>query len=691
MSPSKPHWLTPTTTTKTPSVVVAFDTETSERDEVTHTVQLLRCWDAVVRVRHDTATATVGQTWHRGETSPALADVVEWASTLDREAWVIAHNVGFDLSVTSLPFILSERGWALDGVHLGDESCWWVLKRDDRRLVITDSWSWLRCPLDEAAHDMGRRKVKLPKATDELERWHRRSRHDVEILDQAITTVMNWWDDNELGVFGITGAACGWRALRSKTPPRRLLVGPDGARTDYERKAVYGGMKDVYGVGEFHDSWIADYDFVAAYPTTAAAYPLPLAPAKPWCDMADLLTTEIPPQRDYIAEVEITTRVPCAPVRIDGEIWRPVGTFRTTLAGPEVRYAVEVADSVRILSWQPYRLGFALAEWAAWNIDTQTNGPGNVPPIVSRIAKGWGRSVIGRFASRTSRVIATRPSTHLGWHLETGHDMDTGKPLEWLSMGGVEKTIVKDVDGSDVFPAVLAFVEAHTRVALSRVIATRPPNTVLQCNTDGWWEMHAVRRSTYVPEGVPWPYTVVCKALERRLVVRGPNHVLTPSERRYAGIPHAATSADDITMQWHDWPGLRWQLEHGEQGQYHRPARSAALAEHYVKRWVLDTGETIPVTTDITDTGETVVLPWSQSWGRRGSDNLSTYQVQTLAVMRETDNDPDVRVNVVLPDQPGRGFTHTPLRVGRTRSRRSATVTPTPNLTPEPLMHLAEN
>jgi hypothetical protein len=683
--------LAPSATTRTPAVVVVFDTETLERDEGDHTVQTLRCWDAVIRVRRPTAHDPGGESWHRGERAPALADVVEEAATLDREAWVIAHNVGFDLSVTSLPFILSERGWGLDAVHLGDESSWWVLSRDGHKVIITDSWSWLRCPLEDAAHDIGRRKVALPTPEDDLDTWHRRSRHDVEILDEILTTVLDWWDAHGLGVFGITGAACGWRALRAQIPPKRLLVGPDGERTAYERRAVYGGMKEVYGVGEFHDSWIADYDFVAAYPTTAAAHPLPLAPANEWCTTDDLLTTALPPMRDYLAEVEITTRVPCAPVRIGEEIYRPVGTFRTTLAGPEVRYAVEVAESVRVISWRPYRLGFALAQWAAWNINVQTNGPGDVPPVVSRIAKGWGRSVIGRFASRTSRVVATRPATHLGWHLETGHDLTTGIALEWLSMGGVEQTIAKDVDGADVFPAVLAFVEAHTRVALSRVIASRRPETVLQCNTDGWWEMHAVRRSDYLPEGVPWPYTVVRKALERSLLVRGPNHVLTPSERRYAGIPRTASTDDGLTMRWHDWPGLRWQLEHGEQGQYHRPERSAVLAEHYVKRWVLDTGETIPVTTEVTSEGETVLRPWSRSWGRRGDDTLAPYQIPTLRDLLDGDVDPEVRVNEPLPTQPGRGFTYTPRPVHRRGSRQYHQVTPASEIPPEPLVHLDRN
>lgn len=653
---SKPHWLAPGGKTRTPRVVISFDTETTEVELPGHSAMTLRCWDAVVRHRRQVPARFNRRRFYQGERAGQLAGLVESFADDGEECWVVAHNVSFDLAVTSLPFILVDRGWQLDGVHLGDESTWWVLKQDRRKIIITDSWSWLRCSLADAAKDIKRRKVALPDDDDSLEAWHHRCRVDADILDQLMATLMDWWDTQQLGVFGITGAACGWRAMRSIIRPKSMLVGPEQPRTEFERRAVFSGRKEVYGVGEFHDSWIADYDFVGAYPTTAAAWPLPVTPAKLWTSSDTLLRDDPPPQRDYIAEVEITTTRPCAPCRINDEVWWPVGTFRTVLAGPEVRYAVTIAESVRVLRHEAYRTGFALAEWAAWVLKLQDVNATDVPPVVARVAKGWGRSVLGRFASRTSHVIATRPSTHLGWHLETGHDLDTGVALEWLSVGGVEQTIAKDVDGADCFPAVLAFVESYTRVALATVLDSRDPTRLLQCNTDGWWETKADRRSDYVPDGVPWPYRVVRKALERSLLVRGPNHVLSPHERRYAGIPAKAIVGEQGSMKWRDWPGLRWQLEHGATGEYHRPDREAVLAEHYVRRWVMASGETIPVTAIVDKASATLIEPFQRSWGVRDLDILAPYQVPTLAKLLESDREfGDVEPRD-LPPQPGRDF-----------------------------------
>jgi hypothetical protein len=652
----KPHWLTPPGKTKTPDVIFTFDTETTEIDEGDHSVQRLRCWDAKLRRRHMPNDKSDLVKYYRGESAAVFANAVESIAVEHKELWVVAHNLSFDLSITSLPFILSERGWYVDGVHIGDESSWWVLIKDKHRIVITDSWSWVRCSLGTAAKDMKKRKVPLPTDADPLTVWHKRCKRDVDILDELMLTILDWWDQNDLGVFGLTGAACGWRTLRKITPQRRLLVGPEGERTAFERLAIYGGLKEVYGVGEFHDCWIADEDFNGAYVTAAAAFALPLMPAKPWCSPDQLLSTPLPLNRDYIADVVITTHRPCAPVRLGDEVWSPVGQFRTTLAGPDVRYALSVADQVTVLSYRSYKTGFALADWAAWCLKVMNDTTGKTPPIVSRVAKNWGRLTIGRFAARTSRIVGTRPSTHLGWHLETGHDLDTGAVLEWLSMGGVERTIAKDLEGQDCFPAVLAFIESYVRVGLRTVMDHQRPELLLQCNTDGWWHMRANRLRTYEVPFVPWPFSVSRKALERSLLVKGPNHVLSEHERRYAGVPSAALEEGDGHFKYRDWPGLRWQLEHGVTGEYHRPERDSVLAQHYVRRWVLATGETIPVTTGITDDGDTRLLPFCRSWGVLEADFLAPYQVPTLMEINASDRELGGTESEPLPTQPGRGF-----------------------------------
>jgi hypothetical protein len=630
-----PHWLAPAGRTKTPGIIVSFDTETTSARRGPDEVLTLRCWDAILRVRNHRGTNPDLALKRSGETAAALANVLEAAAEIDGEAWAFAHNLGFDLTVTSLPMILTDRGWDTDFVSLGDEATVFVFKRDRAKLVVTDSWSWLRSPLREAAKDVGMRPGRRPGDGGGLAEHHRRCAHDVEILDRLLAELLDWWDESRLGGFGITGAACGWRSLRAHLPEKSVLVGVDGDRTRFERQALYSGRKEVWQVGVVKRRWVADYDLEAAHLTTVANLPLPTVPIND--PRIRLVADPLSPPTGVgtICEVDVTTGEPCAPVKIDGDVWWPVGTFRTVLSSPELAEVVKVADRVVVRQARYYRLGDPLAAWGRWCLALLDPGRSDVPPVVRRVAKGWGRSVPGRFALRVSTLIGERPGTHLGWSVKTGTDLETGEALEVVTWSGVERTYRKDQDGADVFPAVLAFVEGYVRAAMARTLVGRPAERLLQCNTDGWWEVCRDGRETVHPWEAPEPYRVTRRAHERGVTIIGPNHVETPGERRLSGVPKDAVDDAAGGYVWQDWPGLRWQLEFSRPGEYVRPRRGMTLRSHYCRRWVLSSGETVPAEAAIDPSGAAVLLPWSRTSHRRRGDVLADRQVPALELLRD--------------------------------------------------------
>lgn len=636
---SKPHWLQVAGTTSTPKVVVSFDTETQPTIRNGQEVLTLRCWDAIIRYRHPGVDdPDVCTTW-AGETAGELAQTLEAAAAITGEAWCFAHNAGFDLTVTSLPMVLSGRGWEPVFVNLGDETCVFSLKRDTHKITITDTWSWLRCSLQQAAKDIGRRKVRLPDGDDSLAAWHHRCRHDVEILDQLLSVLLDWWDTQDLGSFAVTGASCGWRSLRAKIQPKSILVGAEHPRTMLEREAIFGGRKEVWRVGRIRGHWIEDWDLVAAHLTTVAHLPMPVVPLRSENITPPPSPVTPPPGLGAICRVRIETQVPCAPCRVAGDVWWPVGTFETVLSTPELAQVVKLANRVTILEAQWYRLSDAMQAWGQWCIGLQGEPDHVVPKVVKRVAKGWGRAVPGRFALRTSQLISQRPATHLGWALETGHDLDTGHEIETLTYGGVERVYRKDQDGVDVSPVVLAFVEGYVRAAMAQVINARDPRSLLQCNTDGWWEIRAGRSASDAPAAVPAPYRAARKATSRDVTVHGPNHITSKGDRRLAGVPKDAKPTLDGGFAWQDWPGLRWQMQFSRPGEYMRPGREVLLADHYCRRWVLTTGETVPVSTAIANDGRSIILPWSWTACRRPTDVLADWQVPALHHLRDVTPD----------------------------------------------------
>lgn len=653
MQPPRPHWLSPAGRSKSPTVTVCFDTETVAAVSDGNQVLRLRCWDAITRTRQAGLEDGSWCVHSKGEAAGQLAACLEAAAGVTGEAWAFAHNAGFDLTVTSLPMVLTFREWQPEFVNLGDETCVFVMKRDRQRLVITDTWSWLRCSLDQAARDVGMRKTRLPNEGDSLSAWHHRCRHDVEILDRLVSRFLDWWDGQGLGSFAVTGSSCGWRTLRAKTPPKSILVGPAGSRTDFEREAIYGGRKEVWQVGRFRGRWVDDWDLHAAHLTTVASKPMPVVPMRLRGFGRPPDALNCPSDLGAVCRVRIATRRPVAPVRVKDETWWPVGEFETVITTAELSMVVELADSVTVLEASWYRLSEVMAPWALWCLELQSQQDTAVPRVVKRVAKGWGRSVPGRFALRTSQLLWEREATHLGWALETGHDLTTGDPIEVVTYGGVERTYRKDADGRDVSPVVLAFVEGYVRAAMAATIGRLPAGLLLQVNTDGWWQTRQPRRAAPPTESVPDPYRAVLKATARDVTVRGPNHIDSRGDRRLAGVPADAHQALDGTFSWQDWPGLRWQMQHSRPGEYLRPGREMMLQDHYCRRWVLTSGETVPVTASLSRATGVELLPWSETSGRLDSDRLAEHQVQALSQLADDDPDP-VSLPPSLPSQPGR-------------------------------------
>ena len=129
MGSNRPHWLQVAGRTSTPQVVVSFDTETLTEHRDGAEILRLRCWDAITRQRaastgHDDLIVSLA-----GETPLELAQALAAATALTGEAWCFAHNAGFDLTVTSLPMVLTGLGWEPGFVNIGEETCVFVMRQ----------------------------------------------------------------------------------------------------------------------------------------------------------------------------------------------------------------------------------------------------------------------------------------------------------------------------------------------------------------------------------------------------------------------------------------------------------------------------------------------------------------------------------------------------------------------------------
>src|SRR5258708_22043790 len=230
------HYLRPSGKTSTPAAVIFLDSESRQRDEHGMELHTLRNGEAQLVRRRDRRrpgehlTAT-------GVDSTSVAQCIDSWASYSESAWLYAHNVAFDLTVTDLATTLGGLGWQLSSrFAVGSGSMWCVVHKGARdvrvkekrngKLQERDRVKWAHtltiadsgplCPVGVAdtRNLVGMVKPALPSDDDSDEAWSARCHADVDILRAAVLAMMDWWDRAELGRWPVSGAGPGRQHYR---------------------------------------------------------------------------------------------------------------------------------------------------------------------------------------------------------------------------------------------------------------------------------------------------------------------------------------------------------------------------------------------------------------------------------------------------------------------------------------------
>ena len=676
--PARPvptHRLRPNETVWTPASVIVLDTETEWRVEGTSELHTLRLWVAVHVDRRHVRKTQGPVCWGWGNTPGELA---EWLTGRTRgrdSVWVYAHNLNFDLVTTNLVETMSDHDWTVTDFSVSNGAPWLRLKRGSKVLTVVDSWTWLPESVESLATRMGRSKVPLPANDDGEIEWWQRCASDVDLTARSVLGLMDWWDGESLGRWSISGAGSGWNAMRHTESGERHVIqlGPDPdelqreARwvrravdagrewcyVDRDRTAVRGGRKDAAVVRSATGGPWVELDLVKAYPTVARDLPLPVK--RGWTFDSLPVDSKWIGSRFWgvIADCRVRTDRPRYPVRHGGVTWYPVGEFRTTLAGPELRWARDNGDLVEVGAGQAHRLGFALRPWATWVLDPSRGGTVDVPPVAEVACKVWGRSVLGKFAGRVHRSEPLEGAAPAGWSVTDMWDRPSGRRGAEVTMGGSKWLVTYDGDGENCYPAVLAWVESEVRVRLGKVLEALD-GAWWTADTDGllvdlsgpidWLRWGVVRLGDHARdpfglgqslcdqlEALTRPLTLRPKRVFESLAVLGPQHLIAGDVRKMSGVRASSEQTAPYRFVGRDWPKLKWQMNNSRPGVYTRPERVSTFNAPTVHRWVTGDGAALPAEFRIGPDGSNELVPWALTrWARDGAE-LAPAQYRILA------------------------------------------------------------
>lgn len=611
-----------------PPSIMILDTETRVIQEDPE-VQGMRLWVAQIVDRRKQNGRDPRCELADGDTVKELADqVCAWAKQRNT-VWVYCHNLAFDLTVTRLPILMCARGWEVSDAAVDSRSPWLRLSKGRHTLTFCDSHSYFPVALATVGSAVRIPKPPLPEG-DDRDSWLARCTADVLILAEAMLSLLDFWDDNGLGNFSITGSACGWNAMRHMPSPWRVLVVPDDDRRGFDRRAIYGGRRGVWHCGDLPAGRYVEADFERAYTVVAAELPLPVRPGYKFESLPISHRLISDPHWGIIAECVIETDTPRWPVKMHGRVWYPVGRFTTTLAGPDILEARNLGCLVSVGKGWVHALGYYMRPWARWCLAMQAAGAEGVPDVVKIWLKHTGRSVIGKWAQRKYTRTRLGYATTAGWGYEDAWINSCNAKGSIIDIGGVKFLSVADGDGDNSYPAILAWVESYVRVRLGRIVDRVGPDKMVQCDTDGMiLESEAMPNISEFDE-MSKPLTLRIKTAYKNLTVIGPQHMILDGKRRFSGIPGSAEPNGKGELEAWTWPHMGWQMKHGDVRGYVRTQQRYVVDGTYAPAWVTASGAARPVEVTTAAGGTNTITLWPKTRHARSGDRLGGTQNDIL-------------------------------------------------------------
>lgn len=504
---------------------------------------------------------------------------------------LVSHDLGVTMRAADAFGVLPRLGWELRLARLDKGAALAIWRKGRRTLVMVDALAWLPATLDELAGLAQLDRLRVPASQDDDDGWQDRCDRDVAIVRECWGRAMRWVEDADLGNWRPTASGQVFQAWRHRFMTHGILAHDDVEARSAERLAAWTGRCEAWRWGPLQGRQWVEWDYRAAYCRIGAQRAVPVALAG--CTSRPTWQTWQRRAERYaqLAEVTVTTDWPCVPAQGPAGIVWPVGTFTTTLWDVEVELARRQAVTVELRRVWHYRRAPALAAVCSWILALMDDQGPTVDPLTRLVAKGWSRSLIGRFAARWPRWEAWEDAPIDDVRALRLIDLRDGRRLDCLQLGRRQMVEGDPVDAPDSAPAVTSWITAACRVDLWGAMLAAGLDNVVYVDTDSLIvnERGDERLSVAQLDGLR------VKARYRDLTVLGPRQLVVNRRPRIAGVPRDAELVGANKWRSSTTQTVRGALKQGSPAGVEVRERVQLVAGVDRRRVQLDGGSTVSV------------------------------------------------------------------------------------------------
>lgn len=425
----------------------------------------------------------------------------------DTRLTLFAHNVGYDMLATGAYRHLPELGWELE--HPYEKGPVFIQRASKGRHVmeVLSSTNYYAAKLSAVARAFGTEKLDFKDFnTGDAALLETYCRRDVEICRKSIVWLAETLDAEDLGPFKATissTAFASWR-YRFMRHPIHVHVDPDA--TLVERAGFGGGRTEAWFVGTL-DGEVRDFDVNNLYGSIMLQHMLPVefdgfvpeselsvsnltsSTAAATTVLSELLDSGA----GIIAEVDVDMKAPAVPLKA-GKLLFPVGEFRTTLCGPELKLALQHGTVNRIVKAARYRMAPVFREFVEYYNSRRAEAQQRGDLAQRTLFKSMVNHVFGKLGQQAEEWARVGDAPVDALPKREVFDLPDGSEVVRLTMpGSVYQSTGERTEAFNAFPACAAYITSAARARLWALLRianrdagpwTRDPGHVYYMDTD---------------------------------------------------------------------------------------------------------------------------------------------------------------------------------------------------------------
>jgi hypothetical protein len=468
------------------------------------------------------------------------------------------------------------------------------LRKEGKVLQFVDSFGFMRTSLSAIGERMGLSKLPMPNPSEFDNVWKVYCTRDVEVLKVGMEGYMDFVREHNLGSLALTGPAQAMTAYRHRFMEERIILHRYDAVIEQERASYHGGRTEAFYIGTVPQTPIYYLDVTSMYASQMREHTFP-------CEMLGEFTnpTAVDMRRlikryEVLVDCDLDTPLPVVPVRQDKLVF-PVGTFRTTLAGPEFNYCW-IREYVRkVHKVVVYRRGRPFPGYVDyfWGVRQRAMNEGDA--TMKWFSKLLLNSLYGKWGQRNPvyEVGDATPGELPG--IVTVISTATGRRESRLTFGG--KTWLKTGEAAARWTqvALASWITSYARVRLWELFLIAGLEHVYYCDTDS---LFVDQQGYEALTGEIIPNTIGAldvRKVGESLTIHGAKDYVLDKEVALKGIPRTAHKLSEGVYSYMTFDRFRTRLRRGAPDTIRQRQVVKTVARIYDKGKVLPSGEVKPL------------------------------------------------------------------------------------------------